>query len=147
MQKHCAVVILASLNSPLRRPSIKKSVSYLGSYVTMYVSEEHFKYLVKSEMPSKRPFMTIHLFHLGYFIVPLHKTQITMVFTSPRYRGLIHKDQFESVSFWRATYFICTDAERIITWSFLAFRDHPYITSAKRLSACGQKMAFFADVQ
>ena len=101
-------------------PSIKKSVSYLGSYVTMYVSEEHFKYLVKSEMPSKRPFMTIHLFHLGYFIVPLHKTQITMVFTSPRYRGLIHKDQFESVSFWRATYFICTDAERIITWSFLA---------------------------
>ena len=79
------------------------------------------KYRVKSEI---RKGLLWQVFHLVDFVVPLHKTQITMVFTSSRYRGLIRKDQFESVCFWRATYFICTDAERIITWSFLALRGH-----------------------
>ena len=116
-------------------------------YVNMYVSEEHFKYLVKSEMPSKRPFMTIHLFHLGYFIVPLRKTQITMVFTSPRYRGLIHKDQFESVYYWRATYFICTDAERIITWSFLALRGHSITMWTRWDEYMVQNVALFSHDQ
>ena len=116
-------------------------------YVNMYVSEEHFKYLVKSEMPSKRPFMTIHLFHLGYFIVPLRKTQITMVFTSPRYRGLIHKDQFESVYYRRATYFICTDAERIITWSFLALRGHSITMWTRWDEYMVQNVALFSHDQ
>ena len=118
----------------------KSIVSYQVIHLISIFWRNKSKYLVKSEI---RKGLLWQVFHLVDFVVPLHKTQITMVFTSSRYRGLIRKDQFESVYFWRATYFICTDAERIITWSFLASRGafNNYVDKIRWVY--GSKCAYF----